>query len=294
MVQVGAGVEDGDLGALAVVPGGPGGGGSDLLRGPLQVRPDLAVQPQLLQSARHGARAGVRTGDVGPEGGGLLLVGGEGDGADGTEDEGAVGAAGRGRGAAGHVHGSVVDRDERQLLGVRVVVALPDEAGDVEQLGVDRAGGEGPHRAFGVDVQVLAGLPGLHERLRAVRAGHRGGGGAAGRVGGDQDPVAGDQGHRDRGGGLLSGGLASDERSLPRSGRSVGRLRGRRADGGDGQDGRGGRPECRTRYRTHRSPQVNSGQLLRCTTKAPRKWPLAGGCWCCGGVTLAEWRQVRR
>ncbi|MEV0414184.1 hypothetical protein AB0I68_26060 [Streptomyces sp. NPDC050448] len=129
------------------------------------------------------------------------------------------------------------------------------------------SGDEGLDRALGVDVQVFAALAvrtsGCAPSPRGIAVA-----GAAGRVGGHQDPVAGDQGRGDGARGLLSGRPAPGDRSLPRSsGRSVDRLRRRRADGGDGQDGRGRRSQRRARYRVHRSLQVNSGQLLHCAAK---------------------------
>ncbi|CAM5581732.1 hypothetical protein STANM309S_03380 [Streptomyces tanashiensis] len=281
MFGVGAGVEDGDLGALAVVAGGPGLGGVDLLRRLLQGGLDLAVEPELLQA---GAGAGGRGADLGPEGGGLLLLRLQRDPVDGLEDLAAPGAAG-GRGDGGREVGAV-DRDQGQRGGGGVVVALADQAGDVEEFLVDPPGGERGGGVLGVDVQVLAGAAGLDQRDGPVLARQGRGRRIAFGVAGDQDAVAGDQGHRG-GPGSVTGagrGLAADQRSL--AGRVVLRLIGHgRRDRGDGQDDGGRRPQGRTRNRAHRSPHLNP--------EKGHKTPFAGGCWCCGGATLAEVRAVQ-
>src|SRR6478609_156418 len=68
VLGVDAGVEDCDLGALAVVSGGPDEVGADLLGRLVAGGLNLAVEPELLQA---GGRAGTGVGDVRPEGGGL-------------------------------------------------------------------------------------------------------------------------------------------------------------------------------------------------------------------------------
>ena len=71
--------------------------------------------------------------------GGLRLVGAERDTVDRLEHDAGLGAA-RGHGGSGREVG--VLRDERHESVLRVVVALTDEAGDVEELLVDLAGGQ--------------------------------------------------------------------------------------------------------------------------------------------------------
>ncbi|MEJ8671661.1 hypothetical protein WKI71_34860 [Streptomyces sp. MS1.AVA.1] len=136
---------------------------------------------------RSPGRAGAGARDVGPEVGGLLLVGLQGHTVDRVEDETAFGAARGGRDGSGD--GAVVRGDQRERPAVGVVVALTDQAGDVEEFLVDAAGGDRLDRARGVDVQVVAGPAGLREGRRAVLARQGYGPGA-----GDQDAVAGDEG----------------------------------------------------------------------------------------------------
>ncbi len=280
---VGAGVEDGDLGALAVVARGPGLGGVHLLGRPVEGGLDLGVEPELLQA---GGGTGPGAADLRPEGGRLLLVGLEGDAVDGREDGAALGAARGGGHRAGDVGGPVVHGDERQVPGVRVVVALADEPGDVEEFLVDAARGDRVDGALGVDVQVLAGLPGLDQGRGAVLRGQRGGAGAARAVVRHQDPVAGDEG--DDGAALpLRGGarqrpLAAGVRGWHGHGRN-----GR----GDGEGDGGRRSQGRARYRTHRSPQGSMGMKNRRPIRP--KGRKTGRGWCCGGVTLSLGRGVR-
>ncbi len=105
-----------------------------------------------------------------------------------------------------------------------VVVALPDETGDVEQFLVDPPRRERRRRGLRVDVEVLAELSGPYERLVALRVRQGRGGAVPLAVGDDLDPVAGHQ--RDgrgvalfRGAALLrrrSRRLAADDGSLAR------------------------------------------------------------------------------
>ena len=89
----------------------------------------------------------------------LVLARGDGGAAD-ARQHGALGAVGRRVDGGGADAGSVLD-DQRDRRHRRVVVPLLDQAGDVEEVGVDAAVGEERERGVGDDVEVVADGVGL-------------------------------------------------------------------------------------------------------------------------------------
>ena len=105
--------------------------------------------------------SGGRVRRLGEEVRGLGLVGLEGDTVDRGQGLPLLGALGGGRRGTGPAEVVRVARDDRHGVGAGVVVAHQDQAGDVEQLLVDLAGGDRVGGLGGVDVHVLADPPGL-------------------------------------------------------------------------------------------------------------------------------------
>ena len=192
--RVDTGVEHGDGRARSVEPGRPRLRSADLRNAVGEVGLDLAVQPELRDSAREARRErlrrAARSGDRGPEE--IPLPTARGD--RGAVDAGQVALlrrAGRRRALCGCLVGRVL-RDQRQEVGALVVVALLDQPRDVQQLAVEPAGCEVGQRLLRQDVQVFAdrqrpdaavGARRLLERRRRPPSGL-----------GDPDDVTGDQG----------------------------------------------------------------------------------------------------
>ncbi len=188
---VDAGVQDGDLDALAVVPGLPRLRGADLLHGLVEAGLAHPVEPDAADSG--GGRAGpVPLGRQGPPQlggvplGGLHRVGVEG--LQGAAELGAARLAHLGLGRAGR---ALVGDDDLQAVPLCGAVGLLAQLGDVEQALVERAVGD---QALGVrryDVDVAVPLDGPHGYpLTALRGVERDGAPRAV----EGDAVAGEQG----------------------------------------------------------------------------------------------------
>ena len=221
-----AGVEHGHRDAAAGVAPAPHLGGVDLRHRVLEVHRDATVQVDArgaVGEAGRGAGGAAAGRDVVPEGRGASLGDTEGRHAEPGHRHGAAGRGrcGRPRLAGRGGSGAVVD-DHRQRAGRPVVVLLPHQPGDVEQVQVQPLGGEQRDRGTRHDVQVVPGLGdrGLRQGAVGVRL-QRHGPASAG-PGGHERDVTGDQ--RDPGGRRQRGG------ALRRARRGRGR-RGRRRQG---------------------------------------------------------------
>ncbi|UMG95004.1 hypothetical protein [Nocardioides sp. TF02-7] len=170
VLAVDAGVEHGDRDAAAVEPGLPRGGGADLRHALVEGHLDPAVEPDLVDVAERGGAlppAVDRRGEAGQpvaEGVRALLVELDADTVDALQPHGDVGGRHVGLRAV------AVGHDQRQLLDRRVVVALLDQPGHVEQLGVEPLRHQGLH-VVGHDEQVVAALDGEEAGRGAGRRG---------------------------------------------------------------------------------------------------------------------------
>ena len=235
---VDAGVEHGDRGAAAVVPGGPRLRCVHLCDALGQVRLHLAVEVDLRDP---GGEDRLRRYDVGrrdrvPEGGGGLLGRAERRAVDAGEHR-RPGGPGGCRGLA-RVDAVLVPDDHGYGVGVRVVVPVGDQRGDVEEPAVQPVGGEVGQGLLGQDVEVLAHGLGADGAGGALRPLDRDGALASADVR-NGDHVTGDQGYPMRYGGRCRScaGRLFGRRCARATGGGGCRLAGRHQ--ADGQTGRG-------------------------------------------------------
>jgi hypothetical protein len=192
-----AGVQHGDVDALTGVAGRPHLRGADLGGGVGQSGLDLPVQPHLGDATGErglgGGACGIlrAAGEPGPEVGGVVVALGQCGALDAAEGADLCDSGGKRLGAGGGAAG--IGDEQREMVGVRVIVAVGEELGDVEQPLVQAPGGDVRQGGVGVGVGVFPNLVDLEPDGFTVRSLDLLGRGAVG-GGGDGDLVSGDQG----------------------------------------------------------------------------------------------------